>query len=783
MRSCSFLFLLVLLPLNYFAQINGTVKSSLNNEPIYGAKIESSEGHSILSNIDGLFQIRPVNYPISLTISIEGFLNDSLVIYGDTTITLQMVKSVEKIENVVVSASRRRQKVEEVPISMEIIRPELINNKGLTNLEQVLDQTPGAFVMDGQVSIRGGGGYAYGAGSRVLALWNGIPLNSPDIGDIKWNAIPLEQTSQIEVVKGASSVLYGSGALNGTISMIEKEPTAEGDLKVKFQSGIYGNPRRESLKWWKDTIPTSHLAEVYFGKQIKNFGMTIGGQGFYDLGYRKRETEWRGRINGSFSYRIPKHRLKFGLSYNFQYQFMGLFILWRSAEEAYESDNISEQRSIRGNIDPYVKYIDKQGNIHTFRTRYYMVSTGNSELLFTAAKSQMIYLDYNFQKLWGKRFELTTGITNTNNSIKSTVFGDHRSLNVAAYVQGTAKFGRFDITGGARFEFIQMDTLAPDSRMKITDSLVSPIYPILRAGAHYALTEATHLRASIGQAIRFPAVAERFVATSNGAVVIVPSPNITAETGWSAEIGVKQLFKIKDWKAYVDVAAFVNQYKNMVEFNFGVFNPHNFDHLDVIGANPNQEDLDTLSSLYDQGFSLSQLIGFQAQNTERARITGIELSMGCSGKIKGVEISSMIGYTYMNPVNLNKDPKYTYYSSDSSNILKYRFRHLVKGDIEVTYKNISLGASTRFNSYIRNIDKIFEVELPDGTYALPGLYDYRHSHMKGNLVFDLRLGYKLKDKFRFGFIINNLFNREYEGRPGDIQAPRNFILQLQYDII
>jgi outer membrane receptor protein involved in Fe transport len=41
---------------------------------------------------------------------------------------------------------------------------------------------------------------------------------SPDVGDIKWNAIPLEQCSQIEVIKGASSVLYGSGALNGTIA-------------------------------------------------------------------------------------------------------------------------------------------------------------------------------------------------------------------------------------------------------------------------------------------------------------------------------------------------------------------------------------------------------------------------------------------------------------------------------------------------------------------------------------------------------------------------------------
>ncbi|NBX80438.1 MAG: Plug domain-containing protein, partial [Flavobacteriales bacterium] len=113
---------------------------------------------------------------------------------------------------VVITAGRRNQNIEDVPISMEIIRPELVNNKGLSSLEQAVDQSPGVYSMDGQVSIRGGGGYAYGAGSRVMLLWNGIPMLSPDLGDVKWNAVPMEQTSQIEILKGASSVLYGSGA-------------------------------------------------------------------------------------------------------------------------------------------------------------------------------------------------------------------------------------------------------------------------------------------------------------------------------------------------------------------------------------------------------------------------------------------------------------------------------------------------------------------------------------------------------------------------------------------
>jgi iron complex outermembrane receptor protein len=93
---------------------------------------------------------------------------------------------------------------------------------------------------------------------------------------------------------------------------------------------------------------------------------------------------------------------------------------------------------------------------------------------------------------------------------------------------------------------------------------------------------------------------------------------------------------------------------------------------------------------------------------------------------------------------------------------------------------------------MKNIDRIFEISaeealsgqpLPPGypnpTYILPGLKQYREKYNKGNLVFDVRLGYKINDKLRLGLIANNVFNAEYSSRPGDIQPPRNFMAQLQ----
>jgi iron complex outermembrane receptor protein len=138
----------------------------------------------------------------------------------------------------------------------------------------------------------------------------------------------------------------------------------------------------------------------------------------------------------------------------------------------------------------------------------------------------------------------------------------------------------------------------------------------------------------------------------------------------------------------------------------------------------------------------------------------------------------------MNPISLNQDSTYRISFSDStSNMLKYRFKHLVKLDIQATYKKFSLGISLRYNSFMKNIDLVFEEDLDPAinseVYILPGLKEYREKYNKGSLVIDFRLGYKFNEKIRLGLIANNLFNAEYSSRPGDIQPPRNFLMQLQ----
>ena len=754
-----------------------------NGDPIIGARIVLSSGQKSITSNSGEFILSNVKYPNSLVVSMMGFISETIKLSKDTLLTINLKTQVQEISDVVVTASRRNQNIEDVPISMEIIKPELINNKGFSNLEQAVDQSPGVYAMDGQVSIRGGGGFAYGAGSRVALLWNGVPMMSPDLGDAKWNAIPMEQTSQIEILKGASSVLYGSGALNGIIALTEKEPSPKGNFSAKVQSGVYGNPRRKSMQWW-DKNPTFHLADVYFGKSYKYLGYTVGANAYLDSGFRQGENEKRFRLNGSFYFKPKSNsKLKAGLSYNAQYQDLGVFILWKNDSQGYQAqDNtLSRQKAIRINVDPYIKFYDKFQNQHQLKTRYYIVTTGSDAKVGDASIADLFYADYQFQRKFGTSINLSAGITHNLGQVKSWVFGDHISSNSALYGQVESKFKQLDITAGMRIEHYKLDDMKADSRFFINDSLSIPVYPIFRMGLHYKLTPATHLRASFGQGVRFPSIAERFVSTSVGGLTIFKNPNLKPEKGWSSELGFKQLVKLgSSWKGFFDVAAFINEYSNMTEFTFGIYNPLTGESLSSNGI----LDTEAYNELIAQGIVLSQLVGFRATNAEKARITGLEFSFNSQGKIGEVELTSLLGYTYMNPISLNQDPTYRISFSDStSNMLKYRFKHLIKLDIQASYKKFSLGISLRYNSFMKNIDLMFEEPILTDAgqqFILPGLKEYRKNNSRGALVFDSRFIYHITKEMKLNFIVNNLFNAEYVSRPADLQAPRNFLLQLQY---
>ncbi len=780
----NWLLLFFFLPILGLSQtISGKIVDSVSTQGIPFATVQQLSGSIVTTDENGVFRLPVTTLPATLIITSEDYVTDTVQVTSSEyrTFYLKLVNQdtqVQQLGPVVIAASRRKQTVEEIPISIDVISSDLVKNKGITDLEQAVDQAPGAYTMDGQVSIRGGSGFSYGAGSRVLILWNETPMLSGDAGDTKWNSIPIEQAQQIEVIKGATSVLYGSGALNGIVSLIEREPTAETQFSVKMQTGVYDNPKRETLKWW-DKNPTIQQADMTFSKQFNRIGLNLGAAGYTSPGYREGETEDRARFNGTVYWRPEKiEKLKLSLGWNAQMQKTGNFIIWQSDTFAYQpmggadtslsASTLTYNKGVRLSIDPSAKFFDKYGNKHHLKTRYYFIDNANFSNTSQSSLSQVFYADYQFQRNWKPlKMVLTSGTTFTRNSVDSYLYGDHFSLNAAVYGQLEKKWDKFDVTAGVRAEYFEQDKRQGDSYYYIgKDSTRLPVRPIFRTGVHYQVAKYTHLRASYGQGVRYPSVAERYTSTNVGSLIIFPNPNLQPETGWAAEFGIKQGIKLGNWKGFFDASVFVNNYDNMMEFTLGNYTPDSI----TPSFNPN-----------DPGYIL-KWIGFRAENAESAQISGMEYSLSGAGSIGPISIQTLMGYTYMNPITNNRDSAYlSTFSNDSSYMLKYRFRHLAKADIQLGYKGFSLGGSMRLNSFMVNIDKVFEEGIL-GQQILPGLKQYRLDHPGTTVVFDARLGYTYKEQYKVAFIVNNVANREYMSRPGDIQAPRTFFLQVSYTL-
>ena len=211
------------------------------------------------------------------------------------------------------------------------------------------------------------------------------------------------------------------------------------------------------------------------------------------------------------------------------------------------------------------------------------------------------------------------------------------------------------------------------------------------------------------------------------------------------EFSVRQSLTIRDWKMFVDAAIFRTEYSDMIEFIFKVYKP----------------DSVIIPSL--------KHIGFKSLNIGKARITGLEIGITGNGKIGNLLLNMFAGYTYTDPVDLSSETL-------TNNILKYRYRHSFKANISADIQKFTIGTSVIYRSFIERIDAIFEEEIL-GQEIFPGLKEYRLKNNQGNWVFDLSLAYDVTNSASLSVIGRNIFNKEYMGRPGDIQPPRNIILQ------
>ena len=146
-------------------------------------------------------------------------------------------------ENVIVSATRSEQRIEDVPLRVEVVPSEEVQEKiamSPGDVSMLLAETNGLRVQTTSPSLGGASLRIQGLSGRYSqVLSDGLPLYGAQSGSVGILQIPPMDLQQVEVIKGVASALYGMSAIGGVVNLVSRRPvtgTPEHELLVNRTS-------------------------------------------------------------------------------------------------------------------------------------------------------------------------------------------------------------------------------------------------------------------------------------------------------------------------------------------------------------------------------------------------------------------------------------------------------------------------------------------------------------------------------------------------------------------
>ena len=198
-----------------------------------------------------------------------------------------------EIKEVIVTATKTKKNLKNVPITVQVITPEDIKKSQSTDFKTFLENEFSGinFTYDGgspNINMMGFGG------KYVLFLMNGERMAGETFDNIDYDRIDIDNIERIEIIKGASSSLYGSNAIGGVINIITKDSKSPLDINAGY---LYDSSRDHKLnlsigtkqKWGnlsvssfykmrepyiiKDRIPTNRVYNELNVAGFTNYGI------------------------------------------------------------------------------------------------------------------------------------------------------------------------------------------------------------------------------------------------------------------------------------------------------------------------------------------------------------------------------------------------------------------------------------------------------------------------------------------------------------------------------
>jgi len=684
-------------------RIVGNIQDEISKQPLVGANV-FVQATFLGSTTDSLGRFIIPSVPagrVHVTVSMMGYARASMdvEVHSDesTEISFQLAQRSIETEQIVVTASRREQSLQEVPASISTVTAKTLAQRVPNTLDDALRYVPGVNLTYDQVNIRGSSGYSRGVGTRVLLLFDGMPYLTGDTGEITWETIPIHQIANIEVVKGAGSALYGSSALGGVINVITKDISNTPEFSFRLFSGIYSKPGYPEWDWSKGSRFNSG-AFVSYSNKSGDLGYLFSVARSVDESYRENDTYHRWSIYTKLKYDLsPTQNLS--VTGNFMRRTHGNFFWWNSLREATRPATPQRNGEVqwnRGNLNLAYKQFISERFFYTLRGTYYgnFWRDDSSGRVNNVSASHFFHTEAQATYAFSETNVLTFGLTANFDRVTSNLFGEHPGMGSAIFAQDELVLSKdLRLTIGGRFDWQRVSSIRSATQL-------NP-----KAGLVYAIGEATTARVSFGTGFRYPAMSEIFtdISASFSRLNIVPNLNLKAERSQSYEVGIAHAFSDD---ILLDAAVFQNDYTDLIE----------------------------------PGIDTTIVIRFD--NVTRARIRGAEFGLKVSVVDKVLQTD--IGYTYIDSEDMATNA-----------ILKFRPRHTAYTSVQFNYEHLSVIGDYRYISRVEAIDENLVRFAPivngDQRVAIK-VADIRSFYELSGAGLPLRLGLSVTNVFNYHYV-------------------------------
>ena len=719
---------------------SGKIYDNLTREPIAGVSIQLGDTSTgTVSDSNGVFTLSRLPAGThELRFSIIGYESKILSVTLDgrqpRQVTVYLQPMDIPVDKITVTASRFAENKFSTPSSVSITAKEKFNERSFSTTAEVLREEPGVLVQKTT--------HAHGApilrgliGRYVLLLYNGIRLNRPTFrfgANQYLNTINLESLNRIEVVRGPSSVMYGSDAIGGTINLIPSSlPPQSSILSLvpsftsrysSFDDGrsvgvrLDGNYKRLSSTWgltfkevenlraggdigeqaptgWKETGFNGRLAYSLNARSYVSFD--------YLRDRQKDVPRYDKYVCGEFDKYIynPQDRDLAAVTYTCE---PGSLIHSFKANLSYqfEEEGRTTQKTGKDNIEKAEDKITTWGG-------YVQASAMPGEghwLTFGA--------EYYYDLVNGRAVNIEN---NTVELIRPTYPDGSEYRSAGLFVQDEWTLSRlWTLTAGLRFSYVGVDSPLEEPFDRYEDDFKDLTASLAFS---YRPQNAVNLIGRWSQGFRAPNLNDAVVLKYSSSGVDAPSPGLKAEHSNNYELGVKLDYDRVNGSLFL----FYNQLSDMIERLPGTYNGLTFYDENDNGIQDEDE--------YDI---------YQKYNVSRSRIYGVEYE-------SRLEISSLwevrSSVTYTRGENQTEDEPMSRIPP-LMGMIAARFKPFTTFWVETLVR----AADEQMRLSARDID---DTRIgPEGTASWATLSlkaHYEYEHMSLNVIFENITDYAYKE--------------------------------------